>query len=141
MKLAVASMLMLIWSSLHADFDVIQHPSETDWTITLQDLRYIYSLKKQVWSNGMRIHPVRFGWSNPEHIVFVRDYLGATPSYFRSVVEQRVNAGMSVEHLVAWDTNDMLDKVSRMDGAIGYGSGFLMIDHEDSIRVVRIIGR
>jgi hypothetical protein len=132
--------LMLVMSlSASAEYKMIQHPSLRHWTITIQDLRYMYSFNKQYWSTGELIRPVMLPWRDPAHKSFVRDFLDVTPSRLRKIVEQRVNQGVATGPVISFDSSDMLNKVSRIKGAIGYGNGYMLIPHDGSIRVVKIL--
>jgi hypothetical protein len=140
MKKLLAAILLFTSFTASAECKVIQHPSTTDWTITIQDLRYIYSLNKRIWSTGVIIRPIIRGWSDPQHYEFVKYYLGVRPERLRSTVEQRINQGAANGPMLALDNADMVSKVARNRGAIGYGGGSLIIPHNGTLRRVKVIG-
>lgn len=124
------------------DYDVITHPSETDYVIHRQNVRYMFSLNQQRWSTGKPVKVVLLPWYSIEHREFVRDVLGVSPIRFRAVVEKRVARGLATGFHQVNSVSEMLEYVKNTDGAIGYGRHYMVTKGESDgeLRIILITG-
>jgi len=99
---------------------VITNVSVEDSHLKLKDLRSIYTMKKNLWSNGDRIVVFVLSNGSATHKEFCRKLLKVFPRQLESVWYRLVYSGTGERPVSVNSEKEMMSLVANTPGAIGY---------------------
>ena len=98
---------------------IIGNADVSDSSLSSEDLRNIFLNKKTRWSDGKKIVFVTLRASDT-HNAFLKQYIRRTVSQFRNFWKKQVFTGKGKMPVSFATEKEMVDFVSRTEGAIGY---------------------
>ena len=107
-------------TALSASLKVIVNASVEENHLKLKDLRSIYTMKKNLWSNGDRIAVFVLSDDNATHKEFCRKLLKVFPRQLESVWYRLVYSGTGEKPVSVNSEKEMIELVTNTPGAIGY---------------------
>jgi len=107
-------------STVAASLKVITNVSVEDSHLKLKDLRSIYTMKKNLWSNGDRIVVFVLSDDSGVHKDFCRQLLKVFPRQLESVWYRLVYSGTGERPVSVSSEKEMMALVANTPGAIGY---------------------
>jgi len=107
-------------STSAAPLNVIVNASVKENNLKLKDLRSIYTMKKNLWSNGDRISVFVLSDDSATHKEFCRNLLKVFPRQLESVWYRLVYSGTGEQPVSVSSEQEMIKLVSKTPGAIGY---------------------
>ena len=113
--------LLLASASTRAqDVQVVVHAEVPVQSISLAELRAIYSMRLQRWSDGVAIQVYVLPQQNSLHQRFCKSLLQALPHQLQAVWYRLVYSGMGRAPIEVADEEELIQRVSSTPGAIGY---------------------
>jgi len=112
--------LLLSMPTFAASLKVIANVSVEDSQLKLKDLRSIYTMKKNLWSNGDRIVVFVLSDDSATHKDFCRQLLKVFPRQLESVWYRLVYSGTGERPVSVNSEEEMIALVANTPGAIGY---------------------
>jgi len=85
------------------------------------------------WSDGSAIHVFVLEDSHPIHTSFTKHILGMFPYQLRRIWDRQVFSGTGIAPTIVKTSEEMRERVSKTQGAIGY---LMPEDVDDSIKVI-----
>jgi hypothetical protein len=142
MKKLSAIILMLslgLAPTMRADTVPITSAEFAVATISRFELRRIYFMKDR-WVDGVGLITLFQRPKNSEaHLRFIRETLGLTPAAYFKELALAVNSGKGVTITVVDNDEDMIEKVTTKDNAIGYlDVDTLIITLDKSTRLLKV---
>ncbi len=119
--LVLALLLMIVGVSQASGVIVIANPDVADSSLDKDLLTRIYQGKVSRWHNDSKVVPVMLR-DGPTHEAFATDYLGTTPSRFRTYWKQAVFSGRGIPPKSFDSELELVKYVASTPGAIGYVS-------------------
>lgn len=107
-------------------------------TISRQEVYWIYTLRTRFWPDGTKITVYYQDFDSPAHIAFCRIVLNTTPYQFQNSVNAYINAGNSAYFRQAHSEQDILNKVSKTSGSVGYISDTVLLINDGGKNVRKI---
>jgi ABC-type phosphate transport system substrate-binding protein len=107
-------------TTLAAPLKVIANASVENTHLKLKDLRSIYTMKKNLWSNGERIVVFVLSDDSTTHKEFCRKLLKVFPRQLESVWYRLVYSGTGERPVTVNSEKEMISLVANTPGAIGY---------------------
>lgn len=117
-----------------ADVVVIAHPASSTPSLTKAELQDIFTGRKTRWTSGGAIVPVLVE-VQATHEGFLATYVQKTPAQFDTWWKKQIFTGKASPLRSMKTERDVVDFVSRTDGAIGYVSKGAVTD---AVRAVTI---
>lgn len=118
--LVLALIAVNIPSSLQADTVPVSSIEFAISTISRFELRRLYFMKDR-WAEGVGIVTLYQRPTHSDaHLRFIRETLELTPASYFKELSLAVNAGKGVSITVVNTDEDMIEKVTSKDNAIGY---------------------
>lgn len=107
-------------------------------TISLDDLRFIFLMRSQEWPKSKKNIDVYVNdWHSQIHKEFCKKILKIIPHRINSAWERRKYSGMgSIPTTVS--KNEMLNKVSKDKGAIGYVEK-IPNNYKNKVRILKVV--
>ena len=142
LKMKIMAFLVMITMSGIAKTDT-QPVSSKDFAvenITRFELRRIYFMKDR-WLEGVGLITLyqRPPHSN-QHLQFIRETLGLTPSNYFKELALAVNSGKGAIIKVVSTDDDMINKVTDSDNAIGYiDLDTMIITLDKSTKILKVV--
>ncbi|PIE43106.1 MAG: hypothetical protein CSA50_06870 [Gammaproteobacteria bacterium] len=131
----VAALLLLHGRACHAEVcsieakpeALLQHvivnrPAHTE-SLTLNELRAIFSLRARVWPDGSKITVVSLNDQNPVHRAFLLNTLKMLPHQLRRQWDRYIYSGIGHGPVVVDTMDEMVKTVNSTPGSIGYIEG------------------
>lgn len=100
--------------------EVIVAPDVPVDTLTVNQLRLIFSLRLRSWPNGAPIRVVTEPDDAPVHQAFCRTHLGVYANSLRIAWNRLIYTGLAAGPTVVSGEAAMLERVANLPGAIGY---------------------
>ncbi|PID44618.1 MAG: hypothetical protein CSB48_01295 [Proteobacteria bacterium] len=114
---------------------VIVNPSVHTDSLTLGDLRAIFSLRARQWPGGAKITVVSLNDANPVHRTFLVNTLKMLPHQLRRQWDRYIYAGIGLGPVVVNTQEEMLKVVSSTPDAIGYVEGGLPYEQVIALKI------
>lgn len=102
---------------------VITHPSSIYDSLSLNQLRAIFSLRARAWPDGNKITVVVYKDDHPIHRGFMVSTLKMLPHQLRRQWDRYIYSGIGQGPVVVESMEDMLATINNTPGAIGYVEG------------------
>ncbi len=103
-----------------AQLGVYTHPSVVADSLSKSSLRAIFAMRLTLWPDGKRIQVFVLPDQAPSHRQFSKSLLGLFPYQLRKTWDKGVYSGTGEAPIQVSDPAQMLDKIARTPGAIGY---------------------
>lgn len=133
--LRVLLTLSLLVSSQAFAQTLIVHPEQDDTLLSRTSIRAIFAMRIPQWPDGSPVHVFVFEDNHPLHIQFSKSILGMFPYQLRRIWDRQVFSGTGIEPTRVATEQEMLSRVARTKGAIGYVEPGLI---NDSVRPLGI---
>lgn len=103
-----------------AQLDIYTHPGVATGALSRSSLRAIFAMRLSLWPDGKRIQVFVLPDKSPLHRQFSKSMLGLFPYQLRKTWDKGVYSGTGEAPIQVADPAEMLDKIARTPGAIGY---------------------
>ncbi len=129
--------LFLLWPSsyLLAAPLVIVNASVNIQTLSLKELRAIYTLRKRFWAEGQAISVFVLPNDHATHSAFCKQQLNVFPRQLESVWYRLVYTGTGQAPITVKNEKEMLEQIANTPGAIGYVEA---INDETKTKILQI---
>lgn len=133
-------MILSTYKSLAGNIDLITN-STNALTISKNEVRQLFLLKKKRLSDGSLIVLVQMNQNNPIHRKFIRDILNISFEDYNRIVNNNNNSGNSGYVITVNTQQEMLDKVTDISNSIGYiDNDYLLINSlNNNLAIYKII--
>ena len=114
---------LLVLLPLAANAEELQlyvHKSVPIDSITLGDLRAIFTLRKEYWSDGTPINVLVESDKSLRHEAFCKNLLKIYPYQLRALWSKKFFSGMGSLPTIVSSQNEMLHIITSIKGSIGY---------------------
>lgn len=102
---------------------VISHLGVNTHTLSVNQLRSIFSLRVRNWPSGQPIRVIVLNLQDPLTLSFVRDVLKMLPHQLRRQWDRIIYSGLGQGPLIVETRQDMLQQIASTPGAIGFIEG------------------
>lgn len=102
---------------------VIANSSLKQDSLSLNQLRAIFSLRAKAWPDGSKITVVVYKDEHPVHRDFLVNTLKMLPHQLRRQWDRYIYSGIGQGPVVVETLDEMLTKINETPGAIGYVEG------------------
>lgn len=89
-------------------------------SISLKELRAIYTMRKKIWSDGEPVKVFVLPAGNVAHIEFCKKVLGVFPRQLESVWYRLVYSGTGSAPIEVSSDEELVEMMAKHPGAIGY---------------------
>lgn len=124
MRARTAAIVLLLSATLahgaHAEVEVITSPDRSAVAIDRSLLRALFTMRVRQWPDGTTARVFVLPDGNAVHDRFCREVLGTYPYVLRNTWDRGVFTGTGFAPEAVSSQAEMLDKVRRTRGAIGY---------------------
>jgi hypothetical protein len=94
-------------------------------------VRSIFMMSSRYWDNGIPIQIVLLEHDRVIHKLFISNILNMSPDRYESIINAKVNSGLSKPPIKVMSEIEMLEMINRVPGSIGYvGSGYVAYKDE-----------
>lgn len=141
MKKLVLILFLLCTSALSQTTPIKNIEPHQLTSITRQEVYWIYTLKTRFWYDGTKIIVYYMDFDSPIHVAFCRDVLGTSVYQFKNSIDTYVNVGVASYFRKVSSEQEMYEKVSKTNGAVGYLSEttLLINDGGRNVRKINIV--
>jgi ABC-type phosphate transport system substrate-binding protein len=116
------------------DVVIICNKGVSDTSLSKDDIKNIYLGKKSSWSDNTKITFVTLSDSDIQKS-FLKEYINKTPSQFNTYWKKLVFTGKGKMPKSFDSDADLIDFVSKTDGALGYVSAS---SESDDVKVIKV---
>jgi len=102
---------------------VIANPENNNKTLTLNQVRAIFSLRATKWPDGSKITVFVLHDQEPVHRSFLKNTLKMLPHQLRRQWDRYIYSGIGQGPVVVNSVEEMIYNVTKLPGAIGYVEG------------------
>jgi len=99
---------------------LIIHPENNTEELSRNKLRSIFAMRTHQWSDGTPLHVFVLVDNASTHISFCKQVLGMFPYQLRRIWDRQVFSGTGTAPIMVNSEQEMLEKVARTKGGIGY---------------------
>ena len=133
------ALLLLVSTFAQAETYAVKNPVPSQGTLTRQEVTWLYTMKTRFWTDGTKVTVYYLDRSSKVHKDFCKEVLNIRPEKFDSLLDLYLNSGNAGSFRMAKTQNDVLDKVSLLDGSIGYlDKDTLLINGGGHVAKIRI---
>lgn len=118
--LVFTTVFMLFAPILRADYIIIANPSVDTQQLSFQKLGQIYALQVKTWQGGQHIKAFTYPVESSDHKEFVLFTLKIQPHQLKRLWNRLIFTGTGSPPKKVMNSEEMLEKVKRIPGAIGY---------------------
>jgi ABC-type phosphate transport system substrate-binding protein len=118
-SLCLIVIIGFISRAVHA-VDVIAHPSVSESTLTISQLRRIYTMRQTQWPDGQRITVFVLPRHHVLHIQFSKELLEMYPYQLDRIWNKLTYSGLGVAPITVISQIELIDAVKNTPGSIGY---------------------
>lgn len=115
---------------------VIVNPSVDDQTISVAQIRRIFSMRQTAWSNSQAITVYVLDNQHKTHQLFSTKVLGMFPYQLERIWDKLVYSGLGDEPIKVENEQEMIERVSQKPGSIGY---IVQPVDIDSISIIKVL--
>jgi hypothetical protein len=139
MKKFILFLMLVITSPMKADTVPITSSEFAVATISRFELRRLYFMKDR-WAEGVGMVTLfQRPMHSDAHLRFIRETLELTPATYYKELALAVNAGKGATITVVGSDEDMIEKVTAKDNAIGYlDADTLIITLDKSTKLLKV---
>lgn len=116
----LASAILFFVTANSGAVELIANPEVPAENLTRSVVRSIFSMRMTSWPSGMPIRVFVLGDKNNLHASFSKRILGVFPHQLRRAWNRQIFSGTGQAPEKVESEREMLDKVARTPGAIGY---------------------
>ena len=120
------------------DIVVIAHPSVSQSSMQVSNVRSIFGMRSRNWPTGSSIDVFVLPDDHPTHVKFTKDILQTFPYNLRRIWDRRVFSGVGQAPTSLSSEEEMINHIANSKGAIGYVHRSLI---DDDRVVVLELGR
>jgi ABC-type phosphate transport system substrate-binding protein len=124
-------------AAMAQDIVVVVNPETRISSISVDDLRAIFTGARSKTTAGLRLVPVTLK-GGPAHEVFLNNYLDETPDEYRTAWRKAVFTGQGAMPMSFDSETALLDFVANTPGALGYAS---RIPQEGRVKLVVVLNK
>jgi hypothetical protein len=106
--------------------------------ISKLEVFWMYTMKKRFWDDGTKITVIYQDFNSKEHQEFCEKVLGVSVSRFERNVSTYINKGNAAYFIKAENQADVVRKVAKTIGAIGYLDSNQMIINTGEVEIFKI---
>lgn len=117
---ALSMLLLLTAAGADAETEVITSPDRQGMVLERPVLRALFTMRMRQWPDGSAVRVFVLPDSDPVHERFCREWLNTYPYVLRNTWERGVFTGTGFAPEQVGSQQEMIDKVRRTRGAIGY---------------------
>ena len=114
------ALVITLLSANSQALQVIVNPSVTATELTKRELRAIYTMRLQHWSDGGEVQVFVLPQASELHQRFSKEVLEALPHQLQAVWYRLVYSGMGEAPVEVHSEQEMIERVRQSPGAIGY---------------------
>ena len=103
-------------------------------TLTMDEVKAIFLGEKTKWSNDTKVTFVILKTAEDEK-AFLKEYVGKSPSQFKMYWKNQIFTGKGSIPASFDNVNDLIDFVSKTDGAIAYISNDIAVNNVKKMNV------
>jgi ABC-type phosphate transport system substrate-binding protein len=118
-RCTLAAVLLCLTTTSSA-VELIANPEVPTESLTRSVVRSIFSMRLTSWPSGMPIRVFVLGDKDDLHAAFSKRILGVFPHQLRRAWNRQIFSGTGQAPEKVGSEREMLDRVSRTPGAIGY---------------------
>lgn len=107
-------------------------------TISSEELFTAFT-STQRWADGLPVVIVLMPRDSFPHIWFVENYLGIGKASYQRRLDNAINSGRIEVPIVVNTNAEMIERVGKIEGAIGYLDGDVLVFKEDSVIKLKVI--
>ncbi|MCF2950302.1 hypothetical protein L0668_19495 [Paraglaciecola aquimarina] len=116
---------------------VIVNTSVPASTVSEQQIRRIFSMRQTVWANNQSITVFVLDKKHQVHQAFSTNTLGMFPYQLERVWNKLVYSGLGEEPIKVNSEQEMLDRISRNPGSIGYINSNTEYENVKVLKVIK----
>jgi hypothetical protein len=106
-------------------------------TLSSEELFTVFT-STQRWDNGLPVVIVLMPRDSFPHIWFVENYLGIGKASYQRRLDNAINSGRIEVPIVVNTNAEMIERVGKIEGAIGYLDGDVLVFKEDSVIKLKV---
>ena len=133
MKRIFALLLMLISSFAHTEELAMAHISTTQTVIERVQVVWMYTLKVRYWADGTKIVLFNLPPNSFVRKQFIRNVLKLSPISYQQSLDKLNNDGTTSPTFEVSNESEMLQRIVKYNGAIGYLSDKSLITSHDGV--------
>lgn len=111
---------LLYGAELASDPIVIVHPSVAIQSLSRNEARAIFAMRRRIWPNGVPIQVFVLPDDRPLHQAFCKQILNIYPHQLRRIWDRGVFSGTGQAPIEVETLEEMQRQVASVAGAIGY---------------------
>lgn len=115
--------------------EVISHPSVEVETLTISQLRRIYSMRQLRWPNNNIIIVFTLHSDHPLHKTFSNEKLRIFPYQLDRIWNRLTFSGLGLSPTVLKNQNELIQAVKNTPGSIGYIDNLKGVDNVNIIKI------
>ena len=119
-RFILALLLVVSYTSFAADIAPVKNEVPSKYTVTRQEVLWMYTMKTRFWTDGTRITVFYLPQDTAEHRNFCRSVLQIGTDQFNELVMSHINGGNASYFRQVNTVHEMYYKVSVTPGSIGY---------------------
>ncbi len=138
--LTIAFLMQLSFAADTNAFEIIANKGVIEESLTVRELRAIFSLRLTKWHSTYPITLVVLAENDESHSRFCKDVLSIFPHQLRSKWDLSTYSGTGQAPIVASSQKEVIRIISETPGAIGYIDGVLNGDiSNEPIKVIKVV--
>ncbi len=102
---------------------VIVHPGVAIDSLSRNELRAIFAMRRRIWPNGTPIQVFVLSDDRPLHQAFCKQILNIYPHQLRRIWDRGVFSGTGQAPIEVDTLEEMQSRIASTEGAIGYVDG------------------
>ena len=126
--------MLLVADSCHA-VQLIAHDSVPVAEVSVRELRAIYTLRLERWSNGETIQVFVLPQRSAAHQQFCKNILEVLPHQLQAVWYRLAYSGMGRAPTEVGTEQEMIERVRRTPGAIGYVENVSAVQDDGILKI------
>lgn len=116
---------------------IIVNPSVIKQNLNERQVRRIFSMRQTAWSDQQAIHVYVLANKHIVHQHFSTQILGLFPYQLERIWNNLVFSGLGEAPITVNNEQEMLDKISKHPGAIGYVTSAVMLPNVRAIELLK----
>lgn len=127
--------------TMSVNIELITNNDSTNLTISKNEVRQLFLLKKKRLKDGTLTTLVQMDQSSYLHKKFLRDVLKISSENYNKIINNSNNSGTSSYVIVVNTQSEMVDRVANIPNSIGYiENDFLLINSlQKNVAVYKIV--
>lgn len=141
MKLLKFLLYLVFIQTSNADTIVIKNEiPDVNYELTRTEILWMFTMKTRFWYDGTKITVFYLDRTSTAHKNFCKNILRISPEKFDNILNSKLNEGNAGSFRLVRNQDDLLYKVSLIDGSIGYyDDSLIFINEGDYVKKINII--